>query len=422
MDLRGRGIAQVEGKTVYVEGALAGEQVAFVYTRIRREYDEGRVVEVLASAPERVEPGCPQFGICGGCSLQHLKQTAQRRYKHQALLDILWEVGGVAPAEMLDPLASNEVWGYRQKARLGVKYVAKKNKVLVGFRERGSGFLTDTERCPVLDPRVGELIEPLSQLVGGLSLRDQIPQLEVAMGDRSCVLIFRLLAQASDQDRDQLLDFSQQHDVAIYTQEAGPESVVPLTGSGIELSYRLPSADLELYFLPTDFTQVNPHVNRLMVERALQLLAPETDDLVLDLFCGVGNFTLPIARLCRQVIGVEGDPGLVARAQSNAVRNGIGNASFQVADLYQIPADADWLEQGFKKALLDPPRSGAGEVLDLLPGLGISRIVYVSCNPETLARDSAELVQRLGYRLLAAGMIDMFPHTSHLESIALFQR
>lgn len=422
LDPDGRGITQVDGKTVYVQGALPGEQVSFVYSRKRRDYDEGRVERVLEASADRAEPGCPQFGICGGCALQHLQPAVQIRFKQDALIRVLDQVGGVTPHEILQPLTDGESWGYRQKARLGVKYVAKKNKVLVGFRERGSSFLTDTERCPILDPRVGELITPLSALIGGLSVRDRIPQIEVAMGDDACVLIFRLLAPASGEDRQRLLRFGETQRVAVYIQDGGPETVKPLNGAGVELNYQLPADQLQLRFLPGDFTQINAGLNRLMVAQALRLLNPLAGDRVLDLFCGLGNFTLPLARRCLTATGVEGDTGLVARAEDNARRNGIDNARFYATDLYQTPSDAPWLGQGYDKALLDPPRSGASEVIEQLPALGIERIVYVSCYPETLARDAGALVNKHGYRMLSAGMMDMFPHTAHMESIALFQR
>ena len=397
LDPVGMGLAQAEGRTVRVQGALPGERVSFVYTRIRQHEAEGRVEQVLQSSAERVEPGCPHFGVCGGCSLQHLAPEAQRRFKQQLLLDTLHRVGEVAPEEVLAPLASGTGWGYRQKARLGVKYVVKKHKVLVGFRERGSGFLTDTERCPILDPRVGELIAPLSALIDDLSIRDRVPQIEVAMGDETCVLVFRLLAPP-------------------------PAHHQPPPPKGVVLSYLLPREQLQLQFLPGDFTQVNAALNRQMVARAVQLLELGPADRVLDLFCGLGNFTLPIARHCLQVTGVEGDDGLVARARENARRNHIDNARFFAADLYREQSGEPWLGEPFDKALLDPPRSGAREILRHLPALGVRRIVYVSCYPETLARDAGELVGEHGYRLLAAGMMDMFPHTAHMESIALFQR
>jgi 23S rRNA (uracil1939-C5)-methyltransferase len=312
-------------------------------------------------------------------------------------------------------------WGYRRKARLGVKDVARKGKVLVGFRERGSSFVADVERCHVLHPRVGELLPALSVLVGSLSISRRLPQIEMAMDDERCVLILRILEPLSPQDERRLHEFQGANDVVFYLQPGGPETVAPLSAA-VDLHYGLPEYELVLGFLPGDFTQVNSEVNRRMIARALELLELESGDRVLDLFCGVGNFTLPIARHCGQVVGVEGDAGLVARARANAARNAVVNTEFFTADLYGELTAEPWLNRRFDKALLDPPRSGAFEVLPLLPRTGVERIVYVSCYPGTLARDAGELVHRHGYRLVSAGVMDMFPHTAHVESIALFER
>ncbi len=418
----GRGVARVGGKTVFIHGALPGEEVTFIYTRQQRKHDEGRVHEVLKPSVERVEPRCAQAGVCGGCSLQHQDSSAQIESKQQALLDAFERIGKVNPERILPPLINESVWGYRTKARLGVKYVAKKGRVLVGFRERGSSFLTETERCHTLDPRVGELLMPLSELIGGLSIRDRVPQIEVAMGEQACILIFRLLDPPTADDLGRIEHFCREHGVVPYLQEAGPDSVRPLSGKGTELFYELPEQGLNIHFLPSDFTQVNLALNRKMVARALELLDPAAEEHILDLFCGLGNFTLPLARRCREVVGVEGDSGLVARARANAERNRIHNTRYYTANLYDSLEREPWLREQFDKALLDPPRSGALEVLEHLPRLGIRRIVYVSCYPGTLARDAGELVNQHGYRLLAAGVMDMFPHTAHVESIALFER
>ena len=418
----GRGIARVEGKTVFVQGALPGERVRFLYTRQQRKHDEGRVLEVLEPSPERVEPRCPQAGVCGGCSLQHQRPEAQIAHKQQALLDALQRIGGVTPGQVLPPLGADGVWGYRSKARLGVKYVAKKERVLVGFRERGTSFITDTERCDVLDPRVGTLIRPLARLVESLSVRRRIPQIEVAAGDEACVLVFRLLDPPTAEDLEKLRRFGADHGIVPYIQEGGPESVRPLEGAPADLFYLLPDQSVKIRFLPADFTQVNHALNRRMVDRAVALLDPQPDERLLDLFCGLGNFTLPLARRCDEVVGVEGDAGLVQRARDNARHNGIGNTRYYTANLYDSLQREPWLLESFDKALLDPPRSGALEVLEHLPRLGVRRLLYVSCYPGTLARDAGELVQRHGYRLVSAGVMDMFPHTTHVESIALFER
>lgn len=418
----GRGVARVEGKTVFVQGALPGEQVSFLYTRQQKKHDEGRVLEILQASPERVEPRCPQANVCGGCSLQHQQPEAQIRHKQQALMDAFQRLGRVAPDTLLPPLTGDSVWGYRSKARLGVKYVARKEKVLVGFRERGSSFITDGERCDILDARVGELITPLAELIGSLSLRSRIPQIEVAIGDEGCVLVFRLLDPPSEGDLEKLARFGERHQVSPYLQEGGPETVRPLSGIPTELFYLLPDHDLKIRFLPADFTQVNRALNRQMVNRAVQLLDPQPEERLLDLFCGLGNFTLPLARRCEEVVGVEGDAGLVARARDNARHNGIGNTRYYTANLYESLEREPWLLESFDKALLDPPRSGAQEVLGHLPRLGVERILYVSCYPGTLARDAGELVHQHGYRLVSAGVMDMFPHTTHVESIALFEK
>jgi len=418
----GKGVSHIDGKATFVYGSLPGERVRFVYTEQRRKYDQGRVVEVLEPSADRVEPQCHQFGICGGCSLQHQAPQAQIRAKQQAMLDALEHIGQVSPGELLAPLCGESPWGYRRKARLGVRYVPKKGGTLVGFRERNSSFVAELETCHILHPRVGKLLPALGRLIDGLSIHDQIPQIEMAMGDSVCVLIFRLLAPLDETDRERLLAFGPSQGVAIYVQEAGPESIRPLSGEAADLSYQLPDFELTLHFLPSDFTQVNSDINRQMVRRAVELLELQPADRVLDLFCGLGNFTLPLARRCGEVSGVEGDAGLVARARDNARRNHIDNCRFYTANLYEDLDNEPWLQDRFDKALLDPPRSGAQEVLPHLPRLGVERLVYVSCYPGTLARDAGILVHELGYRLLSAGVMDMFPHTAHVESIAVFGR
>jgi 23S rRNA (uracil1939-C5)-methyltransferase len=418
----GKGVTHIDGKATFVYGSLPGERVRFVYTGRQRKYDEGRVVEVIDPSAQRVEPKCSQFGICGGCSLQHQLPQAQVASKQQAMLDALKHIGKVIPDEILSPLLGESVWGYRRKARLGVRYVPKKGGILVGFRERGSSFVADIDQCHILHPRVGELIPQLSALIDQLSIRDQIPQIEMAMGDEACILIFRMLSSPSDDDLMKLAIFAPQHRISIYIQEGGPETVSPLDFEPTRLSYSLPEYDLQLNFLPNDFTQINTDINRQMIKRALSLLQLHSDDRVLDLFCGLGNFTLPLARTAGHVIGVEGDSGLVARARENALCNDIENVAFYTANLYETLDSEPWLMQHFNKVLLDPPRSGAIEILEHLPKLGAERIVYVSCYPGTLARDADILVHQQGYRLRCAGVMDMFPHTAHVESIALFEK
>ncbi len=421
LSAEGRGVAHIDGKTVFLHEGLPGERVRFRYTRCQKRHDEGVVTEVIEASPDRVEPRCAHFGVCGGCGLQHMAPAAQLLAKQRALLDTLAHIGKVEPERVLAPLRNETPWRYRAKARLGVKYVAKKGKVLVGFRERGSRFVADLQRCEVLDARIGDLIEALADLIGGLSIRDRVAQVEVAAGDADSVLIFRVLDAPSEADLASLRAFAIDSGQHVYLQPGGPDSIVPLEQAA-RLYYDLPAWDLRLDFQPSDFTQVNVAMNRQMIALALDLLALRPDDRVLDLFCGLGNFTLPLARQAREVVGVEGDAGLVRRARDNASRNDIDNACFHAANLYESPQAEPWLNESFDKILLDPPRSGALEVLPWLGRLKPSRILYVSCYPGTLARDAGELVAKYGYRLTAVGVMDMFPHTGHVESIALFER
>jgi 23S rRNA (uracil1939-C5)-methyltransferase len=417
----GRGLAHQDGKAIFVDYALPGERVRMRYTRVQRRYDEGVAEEVLRASPDRVAPLCPHFGVCGGCSLQHLDPAAQIRMKQETLADVFTRIGKVRPETWLPPLVAGH-WGYRRKARLGVRHVVKKGRTLVGFRERGTPYLADLTRCEVLYPRVGEQLLVLAETVGNLSIRDQVPQIEMAMGEGPCVLVFRVMAPLSEADLGVLLHLAETHGFHVYLQEGGAETIQPLPGQGVELHYDLPRYGLRLEFGPTDFTQVNLELNRLMLDQALDLLDPQPDEQVLDLFCGLGNFSLPLARRAGEVLGVEADAGLIARAEANARRNQVGNVRFETADLYGDLAGQSWLNGHYQKVLLDPPRSGALEVLDWLPRLGAQRICYVSCYPTTLARDADRLVNGLGYRMVSAGVMDMFPHTAHVESMALFER
>ncbi len=419
----GRGVTHIEGKAVFISGALPGEQVSFRYQRRQRRHDEGRVEAVLQASPDRVSPRCEAFGICGGCSLQHQRPAAQIRDKQQILADAFERIGKVTPDRWLAPLIPASHWGYRGKARLGVKHVLKKGKVLVGFREQSSAFVAEMRDCPILDPRVGQSLEALAHLVAGLSQPNRLPQIEVAVGDQGVVLAFRILEALTDTDRRQLLSFGRERDFIIAIQPGGPETLYSLDETqSLMQCYRLPDFDLSLAFLPNDFTQVNQDINRQMVKQAIDLLTVGPTDEVLDLFCGLGNFTLPLATRAKQVTGVEGDAALVARARQNAELNALNNARFFTANLYAELGAEPWLNSIYPKALIDPPRSGAQEVLPLIPKLGVERLVYVSCYPSTLARDAGILVQKHGYRLLQAGVMDMFPHTAHVESISLFEK
>lgn len=416
----GRGVTHVGGKAVFIEGGLPGEEVGFEYLATHRSFDEGRVTDIHRPSADRVTPRCPHFGVCGGCSLQHMAPGAQIHAKQQVLLDNLQRIGGVEPEEILPPL-TGPVWGYRGKARLGVKHVIKKGRVVVGFRERAKPYVADLSRCEVLHPSVGEHIGTLAALVGSLDARARIPQVEVAVGDAATAMVFRHLDPLGAADRDRLVAFAADQGVHVYLQPAGPDSVHALAPADSVLSYRLPAQDVELRFLPNDFTQVNSDINRRMVARVLEMLEPERSDTVLDLFCGLGNFTLPLARLAGTVTGVEGEAGLVQRARDNARHNGLDNTSFHVADLATDQRQAAWAGAGYNKMLLDPPRSGAAEVLQVVGNIHPRRLVYVSCHPGSLARDAGTLVRDYGYRLRSAGVMDMFPHTAHVESIALFE-
>jgi len=424
----GRGIAHHEGKVVFVDGALAGEEVLVRFTGNRSSYAEAETLEVRVASADRVTPACPHFGVCGGCSLQHLDSSSQLAFKEAVLHERLGHAVAAGSYTRL-PVISGAVYGYRRKARLAVRWVGKKGKSLVGFRERSSSFITDMDSCAVLDPRVGALIPALSALVSALDARDQLPQIEVAIGDQpqtgstggDCALVFRHLQPLTPADRDRFVEFGQTHAIDIYLQPQGLDSVHKLfpPEGPMRLWYQLPDYSLTLAFHPLDFTQVNASINRLMLQRALQLLELQPTDRVLDLFCGLGNFTLPRARHAGAVVGVEGAQSMVERGRENAGLNGITNAEFHCADLTQSPEQHAFLRKGFDKILLDPPRSGAQEVLPALVAMKPQRIVYVSCNPATLARDAGVLAT-LGFQLQAAGAMDMFPHTGHVEAIALF--
>lgn len=423
----GRGIADLSGKKVFVAGALAGEEVRFLRRKIRRKFDEAELLEVLQASPSRIEPRCEAFGRCGGCSLQHVSDEEQRELKQTSLRDALERIGGVAPERWLAPIfvdGQDGSWNYRRRARLAVKDVHGKGRVLVGFRERHAPFVTDMHRCEVLAAPVGELIDPLSKLIDGLSIRSRVPQIEVGIGDNVAELIFRVLDPPTEDDCKLLTEFAKQHALRVSLQPGGLDSVTALypLERPEPLSYELPEYDVTIEFEATDFVQINGLVNRLMVSSAIDLLEVDSDHRVLDLFCGIGNFTLPLARRAGGVTGIEGELRQVVRGRSNATLNKIGNAEFLQADLVEISGKEPWIKSGCDRLLLDPARSGALEVIKHIKTLAPDRIVYVSCHPGTLARDAAELVGTGRYSLVAAGIIDMFPHTAHVESIACFAR
>ena len=418
----GRGIARLDGKTTFIDNALPGEQVFFQYTFMRRKFDEGRAVEILDPSPDRVTPPCAHSLICGGCSLQHLDPAVQIQRKQAVLAEQLEHFGGLRPARWLEPL-TGPVTGYRGKARLGVKYVDAKGDTLVGFREKRNSLIADLAQCEVLIPEVGHRFRDLRALINGLDCRRRLPQIEVARGDDAVALVFRHLDPLSPADQDALVAFCRENGLQCYLQP-GNESTVhrvwPEQGEE-RLYYRHPQADVEMAFHPSDFTQVNAEINRRMVPLALDLLEVEAHHQVLDLFCGLGNFTIPAARRAAGVVGVEASDAMVRRGYENARRNGLENVAFHAWDLDSEPKGQPWARQRYERVLLDPPRSGALEMVRMMPQFGAEKLVYVSCNPATLARDAGELVAR-GYRLSGAGVLDMFPHTAHVESIALFDR
>lgn len=416
----GSGVARLDGKAVFIEGALPGEKVRFRYLQRRKRYDTAELLEILEPSPDRVAPPCPHFGSCGGCDLQHLRPERQLEAKQRILAEQLERLGKVKPESWLASVTGPTL-GYRRRARLGVRSAPSEGEVVIGFRQRNKSFLENLQTCLVLEPKVSVLLPALHELVAGLSCPDRIPQIEVAVGSNAAGLIFRHLDPLTEDDRGMLAAFGEHHDIRIYLQPSRPDSIAPLWPANPEpLSYRIPAFDVEIRFEPADFIQINNAVNNATVEQAVKLLDLAPDDRVLDLFCGLGNFTLPLARRAAHVLGVEGEASLVGRAQANARLNQIMNVEFVSADLYRKSSDTVWNSFQANKLLLDPPRGGAMEAIKSLVEPLPSRIVYVSCYPATLARDSEYLVQTLGYRFAAAGIMDMFPQTSHVESMALF--
>lgn len=421
----GEGIVRGE-KVAFVPGALPGERIRFERWRKHRQHDEARLLEILESSPVRSVPRCAHFGVCGGCALQHLEAGAQLALKQQSLQETLQRIGRVTPEEWLAPIAATDQWNYRRRARLGAKYVQKRGEVLVGFRERSAPYIAALTRCEILAPPVDDLITPLAALIGGLESRSHIPQIEVAIGETTdggpqTALVFRHLQPLSAGDLEQLARFAEARGVHVLLQPGGPESITPLGQAPRRLRYALPEENLVFEFEPTDFVQVNSVVNRLLVTRAADLLAPTAASRVLDLFCGLGNFTLALARRAGEVQGLEGDAGLVARARDNARLNGLDQVRFGVANLFEPDALGGHLT-GVSHVLLDPPRAGAEPVLSALGRSDVQRMVYVSCHPGTLARDLGILCHEHGFSLQAAGVIDMFAHTTHVESIAVLER
>ena len=433
LDYEGRGVARIEGKAVFVEGALPGETVAIETLRRKPTWELARAARIEVASADRVVPRCPHFGVCGGCTLQHATSSLQVAAKQRSLEDALARIGRVTPATLLPPI-DGPAWGYRTRARLSVRHVPKKGGVLVGFHERKSSYVADMRECHVLPPRVSALLVPLRGLVGGLTIRDRLPQIEVAVGARLddpatelVVLVLRVLETPTAEDEARLAAFAAEHDVSLWLQPGGPGSAAPLARSAPGLVYTIPESGITMPFSPTEFTQVNPYVNEVLVRRALDLLDPRPGERAADFFCGLGNFTLPIARRGAEVAGVEGSEGLVRRARENAAFNGLAaRVRFEVANLFAATVDSIAPLLPLDKVLIDPPREGAIELCKALPSAlderSPRRIAYVSCNPATLARDAAVLVHDRGYSLRAAGVVNMFPHTAHVESVASFLR
>jgi 23S rRNA (uracil1939-C5)-methyltransferase len=417
-----QGVAKLDGRVVFIGGALPGEKVEAQLFAKRKGVQEGKLLKVVAASPDRIEPHCQHYALCGGCAEQHLSPQRQLHYKQAQLLDNLMRIGRVEPQQVLPALQAS-IWNYRRRARLGARWVPQKERTLVGFRERSSNKLAFLTRCEVLAKPLDALIDPLSVMLGSLSVRDKVPQVECAVADNVTALVIRILDDLTEQDTVTLHDFAKQHDVQIYLQREGYDSIKPLDPDVVKpLTYSLPAYQVTFEFLPNDFIQVNGELNKAMIDQALHWLDIKATDRVLDLFCGLGNFSLPLARGAATVLGVEGEAALVDRAKRNALNNGLTNVQFITANLFEDQVGTPWAKQTFDKVLLDPPRAGAREILPVIAHTGATRVVYVSCHPGSLARDAGILVNELGFKLTAAGVMDMFPHTAHVESMAIFDR
>ena len=424
LDQEGRGIAHADGKVIFIEGALTGERVTYSSYRKKPSFEMAQVTNILKPSFMRVQPKCIHFGVCGGCSMQHLEVRAQVAVKQRILEDNLARIGKVKPETILRPIHGLP-WGYRQRARLSVRHVLKKGKTLVGFHEKRNSYVADMSRCEILPPKISGLIPLLAQLIEELSIRERLPQIEVACCENVDVLVLRIMEPLTTGDEAMLRAFADAHDIQFWLQTKGPETVVPFHPlNAPPLTYTLPEFGIEMPFAPTEFTQVNSEMNRAMVHRALHLLDPQPGERIADFFCGLGNFTLPIARRGARVLGIEGSAALVKRAMQNAAHNGLsGNTEYNVMNLFDMDEVALARLGSFDKWLIDPPRDGAMELVKAItPETAPKRIVYVSCNPATLARDAEVLVHTHGYALKAAGVMNMFPQTSHVESIAVFEK
>jgi 23S rRNA (uracil1939-C5)-methyltransferase len=433
LDMEGRGVGHLQnedgtqGKVIFVEGALPGERVSFQSFRRKPKWEAATLTALHSESSLRVKPKCTYFGTCGGCAMQHLEPSAQVAVKQRVLEDNLKHIGNVRPETMMRPIYG-PTWGYRYRARLSVRNVVKKGGVLVGFHERKSSYIADMKTCEILPPHVSAMLVPLRELVASLSIFEQMPQIELAVGEDVTALVMRNMALLTVEDQDKLRAFANQYHVQWWLQPKGPDTVYPFYPTDVQLHYVLPEFDVKMPFKPTDFTQVNHHINRVLVARALRLLDVQPQDRVADLFCGLGNFTLPLATQAREVVGIEGSNTLTERALENARVNGLeSKTTFYSRNLFEATTE-DFAALGkFERMLIDPPREGAIAVCQAIAGLGEKqsdmkpkRIVYVSCNPSTLARDAGFLVHQGGYVLRQAGVVNMFPHTAHVESIAVF--
>jgi 23S rRNA (uracil1939-C5)-methyltransferase len=438
IDLEAQGVARnADGKVVFIEGALLGEQAQVEVLRRKNQWERASMVALRNESSQRVRPRCPHFGVCGGCNMQHLHIGAQVAVKQRALEDSLWHVGKVKAERLMRPIAGPS-WGYRYRARLSVRYVVKKGRVLIGFHERQSSYVADMGSCEILPPHVSAMLLPLRTLIEQMDGRDRLPQIELAIGEgpqgRVTALVLRHLEPLSGADRERLSTFGEEHGVQWWLQPKGPDRIARLDGEGPALAYGLPAFGIVMPFRPTDFTQVNHAINEAMVSQALRLLEPGPDERVIDWFCGLGNFTLPMAARAREVLGIEGSEVLVRRARENAALNGLAaRTRFEARNLFEMDAAGLCADGEAQKWLVDPPREGAFALFKALsdavetPDRSLAwrppkRIVYVSCNPATLARDAGLLVHKAGYRCTLAGAINMFPHTAHVESMAVFER
>ncbi len=417
----GRGIARVDGKVMFVSGALPKEKVIVKHTGGNKNFEEGQTVEVIEASEDRVEAQCQYYDVCNGCTMMHLSPEKQISFKQNTLKQNLLKMAKIEPESWMLPL-TDQSWHYRRRARLSVRWVIAKDKVLVGFREKNGRYVADMDYCEVLRGPLDELLKPLAEMVAQLRIKQHVAQIEASVADNDVALIVRHLKPIGIEDKKVLMDFAEQYDVRIYSQSKGPKTVFEMTKKDRPLYFDMPDYDVRMEFLPNDFIQVNAGMNMKMINQALSLLRVDKNDVILDLFCGLGNFTLPLAKHVKSVVGIEGEKSLVERAIHNAEINDLKNVSFHEADLRQDHQNSDWFQHDFNKVLIDPPRSGAWEVLPLIAETKADCLLYVSCHPASLARDADRLVNELGFKLVKAGVMDMFPHTSHVESMALFVR